>query len=79
MLAKAIQSAVGPTVRVVDSARTTAACVEALLQNARLLRREAGKGTVRLLATDGSDRFARIGSRFLERAIAAEEVELIDL
>jgi len=36
-------------------------------------------GRVRLLATDGRERFATVGSRFLERAITADEVELIDL
>jgi glutamate racemase len=36
-------------------------------------------GTIRFLATDSIERFARIGSRFLERPIDPEEVELIDL
>ena len=34
---------------------------------------------VRFLATDSVERFARIGSRFLNRTIAPSEVELIDL
>jgi glutamate racemase len=79
MLAKAIHSVVGDSVRVVDSAATTAASVETLLGHAGLLHGGTGRGIVRLLATDGADRFARVGSRFLERAIAPEEVELIDL
>jgi glutamate racemase len=37
------------------------------------------RGTTRFLATDSVERFARIGSRFLERPIAPEEVELVDL
>jgi hypothetical protein len=32
-----------------------------------------------ILATDSIERFARIGTRFLERPIDPEEVELIDL
>ena len=89
MLAGAIRRAVGPKVQIVDSAQTTAASVEAQLRKAGLARASAGAGaqpdadggggTVRLLATDGRERFARVGSRFLRRAISADEVELVDL
>jgi len=34
---------------------------------------------VRYLASDGAERFARVGSRFLARPIAASDVEVIDL
>ena len=36
-------------------------------------------GAIRFLATDSIERFVRIGTRFLERPIDPEEVELIDL
>jgi glutamate racemase len=36
-------------------------------------------GTIRFLATDSIERFVRIGTRFLERPIDPQEVELIDL
>ena len=36
-------------------------------------------GKIRFLATDSVERFVRIGTRFLERPIDPEEVELIDL
>jgi glutamate racemase len=39
----------------------------------------AGAGVIRFLATDSIERFVRIGTRFLERCIDPEEVELIDL
>jgi glutamate racemase len=78
MLAGAIRAAVGPDVSVVDSAATTAKSVRETLHR-KGLTRKAGEGTVRFLATDSVDRFARIGSRFLERPIAPEEVELVDL
>jgi glutamate racemase len=39
----------------------------------------AGAGAIRFLATDSIERFVRIGTRFLERPIDPEEVELIDL
>jgi glutamate racemase len=96
MLATAIRRAVGPDVRIVDSAETTAASVDAQLRKAGLLRpgtartaaapavtarAPAGNGSavVRLLATDSQERFARVGSRFLDRPIAPGEVELVDL
>jgi glutamate racemase len=79
MLAGAIRRAVGPKVQIVDSAETTAASVDAQLQKAGLSAASNGPGTVRLLATDGRERFARVGSRFLKRAISPAEVELVDL
>ena len=78
MLAGAIRRAVGPEVRIVDSAETTAASVGAQLRKAGLARTE-GDGSIRLLATDGRERFARVGSRFLARSISPDEVELVDL
>jgi len=79
MLAAAIRRAVGASVQIVDSAATTAASVDAQLREAGLTRIGEGPGLVRLLATDGRERFARVGSRFLERSILADEVELVDL
>ncbi len=78
MLADAIRAAVGPNVRIVDSAATTARSVRELLDRQRLTR-QAGEGTTRFLATDSVERFARIGSHFLERPIDTSEVELVDL
>lgn len=78
MLAAAIRAAIGPTITLVDSAATTARAVRETLDRQRLTRPE-GEGTIRFLATDSPERFARIGSRFLERPIDLEEVELVDL
>ena len=78
MLAAAIRAAIGPDIRIVDSAATTAKSVHGLLDRERLTR-HAGEGATRFLATDAVERFARIGSRFLDRRIDPAEVELIDL
>lgn len=78
MLAGAIRAAVGPDICIVDSAATTARYVREALTAAGLAREE-GLGGLRFLATDDPDRFARVGSRFLERRILPGEVELIDL
>jgi glutamate racemase len=34
---------------------------------------------VRFLATDGAERFARVGTRFLGQTLSPENVELVDL
>jgi glutamate racemase len=78
MLAGVIRAALGARMRIVDSAATTAQEVRQRLQSAGLAR-GAGASTVRFLASDGAERFARIGGRFLARAIAPADVELIDL
>lgn len=78
MLADAIRTVAGPDVSIVDSAETTARYVRQTLESADLAARD-GDGSLRLLATDAADRFARIGGRFLERPIRPHEVELVDL
>lgn len=78
VLARAISTVIGERVGIVDSAQTTARAVRVRLHAAGTLERE-GRGSVQFLATDGPERFARVGSRFLGREIAAEEVDLIDL
>lgn len=82
MLAGAIRAAIGPDIQIVDSAATTARSVRETLERQSLTRPESAadhEGTTRFLATDSVERFARIGSRFLERPIDPEEVELVDL
>ena len=78
MLAGAIRAAIGPSVRMVDSAATTAKAVSDRLGQALRASGESRTG-VRFLATDSPDRFARVGSRFLGQTIAASDVELVDL
>jgi glutamate racemase len=82
VLAEPLRKAVPAGVTLVDSARTTAEAVAALLA-ARGLGRPAGSvaagAATRFLATDGPERFARIGSIFLGRPLAAADVELVDV
>jgi glutamate racemase len=73
-----IRRVVGGDVVLVDSAETTAAATRARLTALGLLRGQ-GIGTVRLMATDGPERFARVGSVFAGEPIAAADVELVDL
>jgi glutamate racemase len=73
-----IRRVAGDGVVIVDSAETTARATAALLAELQLVRGE-GIGTVRLFATDGPERFARVGSTFSGEPITPDEVELIDL
>ncbi len=86
-LAASIAAAAGPAVRIVDSAATTAAAVGAELAVRGLLAdgvqsaSAPGRGTapLRLLATDGPERFASVGGRFLGAPLSAADVELVDI
>jgi glutamate racemase len=72
---------VGPAVALVDSAVTTAERVARLLSERGIAcdgRRGAAPG-VRLLATDGRDRFARVGGRFLGVDLVPDAIDLVDL
>ncbi|MET0291690.1 MAG: glutamate racemase, partial [Steroidobacteraceae bacterium] len=62
---------------VVDSAATTALAVRRLLQN--LPAETTGSPSLGLLATDGLERFARVGSRFLGESLQPEAIERVDL
>lgn len=80
VLAGAIRSVAGKEVILVDSAETTATVVEQELSARNLLRQpDIVPGEATFLATDGPDRFARVGSIFLGRELTASSVELVDL
>ena len=78
LLKPAIAAAVPPGTAIVDSASTTARAAQSLLSELDL---ENGKasGTLRLLATDGASRFARVGGRFLGEPLDAADITLVDL
>ena len=80
VLAPALARAFGPGVAIVDSAATTAAALEATLADRGLARVPDGApGRITLLATDGPERFARVGGLFLGRPLVAADVEIVDL
>ncbi len=74
VLTDLIRRIAGDALVLVDSASTTA---EVLAE--RLGAEPGGGGSVQFLATDGADRFARVGSRFLGQTIDATDVEIVDL
>ncbi len=79
VLAPALRAVVGPRVAIVDSAETTAAALAATLKDQGLRAPPGGVQHVSLLATDGAERFARVGSTFLGRALDPADVEVVDL
>ncbi|HLW74099.1 MAG TPA: glutamate racemase [Gammaproteobacteria bacterium] len=78
LLKDTIAHVAGPNMRLVDSGETVAAAVAKLLAE-RKLARSAARGDARYLATDGAERFARVGSLFLGEAIESSDVEIVDL
>jgi len=87
-----IAAVAGPRLAIVDSAQTTATAVATLLERTGLRAGGAPSAVtvaatptpedlarIRLLATDGRDRFARVGSRFLGVDLRPEAVEVVDL
>ena len=79
LLSGAIRDVTEGRVSIVDSAGTTAAVVRATMEAAGTLRESDDPGALRLLATDGARRFARVGGLFLGTSLSHEDVELVDL
>ena len=79
LLQEALQNVVGPQVRIVDSAATTALRVAEELKETNLLCQGNGPAHYRFLTTDNTARFARTGSLFLGRELGNGEVSLVDL
>jgi hypothetical protein len=65
---------------IVDSAKTTAEVVREVLRKRNALRTGDEPGTIRLMATDSPQRFARVAANLMpEHPVLPEEIELIDL
>ena len=79
LLAGAIRVVAGPGPTLVDSATTTAEAVAELLATSHLATASEQPGVVRLQATDGRERFARVGARFLGERLSPDAVEIVDL
>lgn len=79
LLRDAIAGVLDDRVAIVDSASTTASAVSAQLELRSLANKQSNPGNLRLLATDGATRFARVGGLFLGHSLAAGDVEIVDL
>ena len=79
LLKDTIRDIAGDGIVVVDSASTTARVVREVLETGGMMRKSDSPGSLRLLATDGATRFARVGGQFLGRDLSHRDVELVDL
>jgi glutamate racemase len=79
LLRDAIENVVPVGTSIVDSASTTAAVAGRLLADSGLLNERTAAGQLRLLATDGATRFARVGGQFLGDNLEATDIEVVDL
>lgn len=79
LLRGTIRDVAGDDVTIVDSASTTADVVQAELEIHGAARDEKSPGSLRLLATDGATRFARVGGQFLGHDLRYNDVEIVDL
>ncbi|MEE4161897.1 MAG: glutamate racemase [Woeseiaceae bacterium] len=61
---------------IVDSAETTARFVESQLADTAA---KGVRGALKLLATDGASRFARVGGQFLGERLEESAIEIVDL
>ncbi|BBD07351.1 glutamate racemase [Desulfovibrio ferrophilus] len=79
VLAPAIAHVAGHGVVVIDSAATTAQEVSECLVDDGLNHPRTGSGSVRFLATDDPQRFARVAATFLGDHLTPGDVTIIDL
>jgi len=79
LLKRAIREVAEDNVTLVDSASTTADVVRKVLEAGGATRGEESPGSLRLLATDGATRFARVGGQFLGHDLSYSDVEVVDL
>jgi glutamate racemase len=81
VLVGSLRKVVGEQVAIVDSALTAALALERELERTGLRHSATSvkEDWLRLLATDGRERFARVGGIFLGQTLSADAVELVDL
>jgi glutamate racemase len=79
LLRETFASVFDSAVSIVDSASTTAAAARELLEKLRIGNEQEVSGDLKLLATDGATRFARVGGQFLGEDLATDDVTLVDL
>ena len=78
LLRGVIETMIGSAVTLIDSGAVTAEIVARLLQEKELAATATGRFTS-FMATDGTERFARLATYFLGLVIAPDAIQLIDL
>lgn len=79
VLLPAIKKIINSDIKIVDSAQTTAAVVEKILNQTDLATHHNPKPTLNFLVTDGPQRFAKIAQLFLGQSLTDNKIELVGL
>ena len=79
LLRDAIAAVLDADAVIVDSAQTTATVTAQMLDSSGLENDREGVGDLRLMATDGATRFARVGGWFLQQNLSVDDISLVDL
>jgi glutamate racemase len=79
LLRDAIAAVLDADAVIVDSAQTTATVTAQMLKSSSLENDREEDGNLKLMATDGATRFARIGGWFLEQKLSVGDISLVDL
>lgn len=79
LLKEAIGRVLGPEIALIDSGVAAAEAVAGLLDRHGLAAPAAAQPRLRLLATDGAERFAQLAARFLGMPLTPAAVELVEL
>ncbi|MEY4760915.1 MAG: hypothetical protein RLZZ200_771 [Pseudomonadota bacterium] len=79
VLRAVIREVVGDHISIVDSSEAVAGTLGRVLDGHGLRRVSTVPGRLELLATDGVERFARVGATFLGTHIEPRDVQLVDL
>ena len=79
VLRDALSDLLGAGVAIVDSAQTTAEALAREFELGSLISSKAQTSSLRLLASDSPERFARVGGAFLGQSLSVADVELVDL
>ncbi|MGH8279281.1 MAG: glutamate racemase [Gammaproteobacteria bacterium] len=79
LLGETIAGVAGTGIHVIDPSEPVAEAVQAVLNARDLYCGAKFAGSTQFFATDDVERFARVGGRFLGTAIAAADVERVDL
>ncbi len=79
LLRGVIENAFDKDVAIVDSASTTAMVARDMLASMSLASNRQSAGSLKLLATDGATRFARVGGQFLGHSLSSDDIAIVDL
>lgn len=77
ILQQALQNVLGETATIVDPAMAVAHAVKYTLEEHALLSGAQHPGSTHFLATDGVERFSRVGEIFLQESIPTQNIELV--